>query len=640
MKQFATLLLCLASVLQAMAWKPLFVGHRGSYRGVENTSEAYRNGVDYYGYDGLECDVRVTSDGQYVISHDETTNRVGGNLTVAGATLEQLKAETYTQTRGGVTYTGQICTVAEYLDICNEKNVFPVIELKWTTGINNNDMSNFPGLAALIAQKGLTHKAVILTSMKQSLEYVRTNYPDLKCQWLCNANWDGNEDWCKKWDLQPSISAGNFDIYTVKKFHELGLDVACWTVDTKANYESYGAMGVKMMTCNYLMPSDMKELDDIDWDAIEEPKEPIALKCDTTFKYSRFLGNLPEGFPSGAGTESPYKSAQQAAIINGIFYANNYTTSTMVAYGKDGEVLCPYAGTNSHGITSDDAGNLIQRADGLSKTPNKIILYAAGETTPIEVDFNLLNDGQTNFITASGDVMSDEGGYVYFYPNGQNVVNVVKIANGKYVETTASGTLSITGTTAGVVYPISNNPEKFIYQVRSNGFYAYDKADLGGYVAGSASTTPPNRNSSIGGAYFSLDGHTLFVHPSGTNYNGGFTIKDMSAKAEAVLTVPPMGNGGYAANPSVGAFFKAERLDDKHVMLYEYCMGNGYAAYQLYVGEPYTALTTTIGTPRLISTTFYDLEGRASTRPFSGFNIVTKQFSDGSNHSEKRIFCH
>ena len=150
MKKVFTLLVAVFCAISAWAWKPTFIGHRGSYMGVMNTIEAYTNGVDHYGYQGLECDVRVTADGYYVISHDETTNAVGGNLTVANATLAQLQAETYTQTRGGVTYTGHICTVAEYLDICVEKNVTPVVELKWTTGINNNDMSNFPGLAALI----------------------------------------------------------------------------------------------------------------------------------------------------------------------------------------------------------------------------------------------------------------------------------------------------------------------------------------------------------------------------------------------------------------------------------------------------------------------------------------------------------
>ena len=36
--------------------QPLLVGHRGSYWGVENTSEAFINGA-LKGYDFLECDI-------------------------------------------------------------------------------------------------------------------------------------------------------------------------------------------------------------------------------------------------------------------------------------------------------------------------------------------------------------------------------------------------------------------------------------------------------------------------------------------------------------------------------------------------------------------------------------------------------
>ena len=49
------------------------------------------------------------------------------------------------------------------------------------------------------------------------------------------------------------------------KFHDMGLHVAMWTVDTKENYLKYGSMGVSVMTCNSLKPSEMPELEDIDW---------------------------------------------------------------------------------------------------------------------------------------------------------------------------------------------------------------------------------------------------------------------------------------------------------------------------------------------------------------------------------------
>lgn len=82
------LLLCIACTLtQAYAWKPLFAGHRGSYRGVENTEEAMMNGINHYGYTGLEIDVKTTSDGEYVCWHDDDLSRVGHNVTILTPSL-------------------------------------------------------------------------------------------------------------------------------------------------------------------------------------------------------------------------------------------------------------------------------------------------------------------------------------------------------------------------------------------------------------------------------------------------------------------------------------------------------------------------------------------------------------------------
>ena len=613
MKRLLFSIFCLACVLCAWAWKPIFIGHRGSYMGVMNTAEAYTNGVDHYGYQGLECDVRVTADGYYVISHDETTNAVGGNLTVASSTLAQLQAETYTQTRGGVTYTGHICTVAEYLDICIEKNVIPVVELKWTTGINNNDMSKFPGLAALIEEKGLTNKAIILTSMRNSLEYIRTNFPALKCQFLCNSNWATHFDWIVQWGLMPSIQAGCLDKYTVKKFHDKGLEVAVWTVNSLANYKLYGEMGVAMITCDYLMPSEMPELEDIDWSSIVEPQEPLEVVVDTIFSYTREKGNLPVNFPSGlADDASPYKSAQQAAISkDGLFYANNYTTSTLVILKPNG-TISEAPGTSSHGICFDTAGNLIQRNDGIPKNPCSILIYPGGDinATPVNVEFELDEEGQTNFISAIGDVMSEEGGYVYHYQNGRSYVSLVKIANGEFQGTETTDAVSFAGSTAGVIYPIDNDPYHFVYQVRNQGYNLFNGSDKGKYITGSLNTTPPNSNSSVGGAYFMLDGHEMFLYTSGSNYNGGFTIADMSANAAAVATIPPMGSGGYSANPSVGSFFSVVPVDRQCVTVYEYTMGNGYAAYKVHTSDYSGIDSVTTNQQPTTDNNYYDLMGR------------------------------
>ncbi len=585
-KLLLSLLTFLCASTCAYAWKPIFAGHRGGYTGVQNTVESYRNGVDKYGYAGLECDVRVTADGKYVISHDETTNSLGGSLTVAEATLDQLKAETLTQTRGGVTYTGHICTVEEYLDVCVEKSAFPVIELKWATGINNNDMSNFAGLVELVKSRKLESKAVFLTSMKQSIEYIRTNYPDLTCQFLTGQYWANHFDWCVKWKVNPSIQIGYFNIYTVKKFHDAGLQVAMWTVNSEANYTKYGNMGVYMMTCDYLYPKDMPELEDIDWDNIPDKVSPLVVDVTPLFKFSQKEGNLPENFPISDATKTKYTTGQQAAYYDGIFYVNDYGTSTLLTYNSKGAVENELKGTNSHGIAADDAGNLILRSDGISASPSKFLVYKHGSTTGIELTFSLLNNGQTNFITASGDIFSKEGGYVYFFPNKQSCVNIVKIADGKVVETTSTGTLSFPGSTAGYVIPINNDPTNFIYQVRNQGYNRYTGKDLGTYLSGAGNTTAPNRNNSVGGAFFVLNGHDIFVHCSGTNYNGGFSIRDMSADGAELHTEAPIGTIGYTkGNVSCGSFFAVERINENSVNLYEYCMAGGYAGYNIKIKE-------------------------------------------------------
>lgn len=72
---------------------PLVIAHRGSSATVaEHTLGAYRLALAE-GADGLECDVRLTVDGELVCLHDRTLERTGGSSAiVSGATLDELRA--------------------------------------------------------------------------------------------------------------------------------------------------------------------------------------------------------------------------------------------------------------------------------------------------------------------------------------------------------------------------------------------------------------------------------------------------------------------------------------------------------------------------------------------------------------------
>ena len=581
MKRIFTLLCIACLFLQAYAWRPQFAGHRGSYRGVENTEDAMMNGINYYGYTGLEIDVKTTSDGEYVCWHDDDLSRVGHDVSIPNSKYADIKDLTLTQTRGGVQYTAKILTVDRYLEICKEHNIFPIIELKWAVGINSNDMSRFPGLYKLIEKHGLVEEARILTSMQASLEYVRTNYPALQCQFLCYEVTEARYEWCKKWGINPSVQTGGLSKYMARKCHEAGMEVACWTVNSEASYLQHGELGCTTMTCDYLLPADMPDLADVDWEALA-PTQPLeALYVTPLFNYTETAGTLPADFPTTLS--GSYVNAQEAAFIDGVFYVADYSAKKVVAVDTTGKVWEPgieYS-TLRHGICRDDAANLILHTSTDVKVPNQLTVYKPEDTTAYTIPFSLNNNGQTNFPTASGDIFSAAGGYIYFFPNGQNYVEVVKIANGQYVSTT-SCPVSLTGSTAGYVIPIDNTPNHFIYQVRSNGYHLYKDGDKGSYLTSPNGTTAPARCNTVGGALFHLNGHEMFVYTSGAHYKGGWTIRDMtSAELTPMYTQPQLGNGGYNANASVGAFFHWEYVDSVTVNLYEYCLGHGIAGWEI-----------------------------------------------------------
>ena len=256
MKKIAILLLGLA-VLPVFA-RPKFVGHRGSGYGVENTALSFQTGVDL-GYDFLETDVKFAKADVLVCTHDDSTKRLGGTKAIASSTLEELQGETLRQRRAGTDWTGHICSMREYLDICREGGVRPLIELKWTEGINSKDTSKIPLLIAEIDSAGMRDKCIILTSMKPCLEYIRTNYPDIELQFLTAQYWANHFDWCVKWKIDADIMAGCFDKETVDRFHANGLKVNMWTTNKPLDYRKYVEWGCDFITTDRLDPASLPD---------------------------------------------------------------------------------------------------------------------------------------------------------------------------------------------------------------------------------------------------------------------------------------------------------------------------------------------------------------------------------------------
>ena len=250
MKQLA-FILAAAAALCATAAEPVLVGHRGSDIGIESSREALEEGARR-GYPFLESDIRVAGDGTFVLSHDETTERLGSGLVVAATSADSLLADTLRQTRWDIPYEGRMATLADMLEICKQYGCRPLSELTWATGINSEDTSGIPALIDFITEAGMRDKCMILTSMKPCLEYIREHYPDVELQLLVQTKVDENFDWCVKHNMGIDIHHSAVTPERVERFHAAGLPVNVWTVNTPEDRARFTEMGVDYITTDRL----------------------------------------------------------------------------------------------------------------------------------------------------------------------------------------------------------------------------------------------------------------------------------------------------------------------------------------------------------------------------------------------------
>lgn len=237
------------------------IGHRGSIWGVENTTAAFINGITHAGYDGLECDIRTTADGTFIVNHDANLKRLGGDSTaIKDRNAIDVLNEQLCQVRDGISYEGHIITLGEFLDICNEFDCIPVIEIKNCHNIysNNNDSTDFcydgvPALIDLIRSKGLEKKTVIISFMAGVLDNIHKNYPEMHLQFLTDNDWKLALDFCKERNMDIDVHYKIADTRLVETFHKLGLKVNTWTVDDPAEFKRLQELGVDMVTTNKII---------------------------------------------------------------------------------------------------------------------------------------------------------------------------------------------------------------------------------------------------------------------------------------------------------------------------------------------------------------------------------------------------
>ena len=295
----------------------------------------------------------------------------------------------------------------------------------------------------------------------------------------------------------------------------------------------------------------------------------------------------------------------QAVGWDGKIYMQNKTVGKIQVFSNGTDAAVDYAtsGTGQQ-IAIDEAGNLIVfNAYFATATPNAVLIYPKGNTEGKAVSFTLLQPARCDFFSASGDIYSAEGGYIYFYCNGKTVINRLKITNG--AATAADVTTDVVG---GSIFATPQNVNHVMVDIfgnlvthaRSNAINSINV--LTNECA--TFTLPSIKMGTLGGCSFELGGKELWAYHAGaTNYSSEWNIYNMTDNKflsdEVLYAVDKANSTNNACN-----WLNVQKVDEKTAYIYQFCPKKGVAAWKVTCDtgeepENPTALDNTVVAPQV-----------------------------------------
>ncbi len=226
--------------------------HRGaSGYAPENTLESFALAAEQ-GADAIELDVQLSRDGELVVIHDETTDRVSGKKAwVKDLTLKELKElnvslphpEGYAVTR--------IPTLREVYELIRPTGLNINVEIKssivWYPQIEEK-------VLALTVQMGMEERVIYSSFNHYSLVKLKELDPSVKTGMLYEDVLIGAAPYARNTvhveALHPALYHLQDPDY-VRTAHEYGLETHVWTVNEPEHLRMCIEMGVEAVITNY-----------------------------------------------------------------------------------------------------------------------------------------------------------------------------------------------------------------------------------------------------------------------------------------------------------------------------------------------------------------------------------------------------
>ena len=234
-----------------------YIGHRG-IEGLapENTLPAFEL-AGKLGFWGAECDARTTSDGNWIILHDDTVNRMtNGSGKIKNLTFKEVQSLKIDSGKNIDNYKGiKVLKLEDYLLTCKKWGMVPIIDMKPADNIKHYDK-----FIKIVKKYGNIEKTVVISSSNLILSELRKRNSYLTLGYLCSDITNSNIYFVKT--LGNAFINSSFSNITRNKVnvsHENNIKVGAWTVDNKVLADSLIEKGVDYLTTNKLLPDGKKQ---------------------------------------------------------------------------------------------------------------------------------------------------------------------------------------------------------------------------------------------------------------------------------------------------------------------------------------------------------------------------------------------
>lgn len=225
------------------------IAHRGaSGLALENTLPAFIE-AGQRTYYGIETDVHVTKDGNFIIVHDDDLKRIAGlDIEVENTDYADLRALRFADVYGESEEKNLFLpSLEEYIDVCKKYDKQAILEMK-----NPMTEETVAALAARVESLGWIERTTFISFSGENLLYLRKACPSASAQYLTEDCTDEEIDFMIENKIDADLSWVCVTRGRVQRLHNAGLKVNCWTVDGAACATLMADYGVDMITTNIL----------------------------------------------------------------------------------------------------------------------------------------------------------------------------------------------------------------------------------------------------------------------------------------------------------------------------------------------------------------------------------------------------